>query len=76
MRTFDFLFGKKKELIKNGADVNTVDKNGRTALMFATIEGRTDIVKELIKNGVDVNAVNEWGTTALAFATIEGHTDL
>jgi len=38
-----------KLLIENGADVNVKDKDGMTALMYASEEGYTEIVS-LLKN--------------------------
>ncbi len=49
------------ELIKNGADVNEMDKNGRTALIYAAkYNTNPDVVKVLIDNGADVNIVDEY----------------
>ena len=61
-----------KLLLANGADVNAVDKKGRTALMIAAQEGRTKMVKLLLANGADVNAANTFGKTALSIATRRG----
>ena len=40
-----------KYLIRNGIDVNSTDSDGRTALMFASFNGHTVIVKALLKAG-------------------------
>ena len=43
-----------KTLIEAGADKNVQHpKNGKTALMFAALDGRADIVKELLNLGID-----------------------
>ena len=51
-------------LIKAGADVNTADKNGMTALM-KVYDGNLDRIKILLDSGADVNIRAKDGTTAL-----------
>jgi ankyrin repeat protein len=66
-----------KELIKT-IDVNFIDKHdnyGYTALMWASINGRRDIVKELIKAGSDVNYIDAYKRNALHFAVMFGKID-
>jgi ankyrin repeat protein len=46
-----------KLLIENGANVNAVTKEGRTALMYAAYYDHYSIAKLLIENRTDVNAV-------------------
>ncbi|MDD5021342.1 MAG: ankyrin repeat domain-containing protein [Endomicrobiaceae bacterium] len=55
--------------IKEGADVNVKDENGKTALMYAC-ESNTDVevIRILIKKNADVNAATTEGKTALMFA--------
>ena len=53
-------------LLEAGAGVNARDKNGETALMWASRQGDVDRVKLLIKSGADVNAIDDaFGHTAL-----------
>ncbi len=55
------------DFIKNySGDVNSVNKNGITALMWATQNGHTEAVKKLIAAGANVNAVDSKGDTALS----------
>ena len=61
-----------KELIKAGADVNTVCKCHRKgALLSAAMEGHIDCVRELITAGADVNIRNRNGQTALMLAVFD-----
>ncbi len=46
-------FDKAKELVEAGADVNAVDTNKATALMWATYKGDLDFVKWLVSKGSD-----------------------
>ena len=44
-----------RSLLAGGADVNTKNSDGVTALWIAAAKGHTDIVKTLLEKGVDVN---------------------
>jgi ankyrin repeat protein len=69
-----------QKLLAKGADVNTKDDHGRTALQYAAAGGYTEIVELLLNNGADVNVPTNFpiidGTygTALNFAAAGGHT--
>ena len=70
---------KVKQLLKQGADVNTKDEDGRTALMEAVGSiniGCTETVRTLIDAGADVNAKNKNGSTALMWAVIFPRTEV
>jgi len=57
------------ELLKAGADANSVNGSGTTALMTAASSGSADAVKVLLDHGADVKAKeNAHGQTALMFA--------
>lgn len=43
-----------KTLIRSGADINSEDKSGVTALMWAAKNGHLEIVKELLKFGTSI----------------------
>lgn len=60
-----------KCLIEKGADINTKDNNGWTALMYASKFGMVDVVKFLIKNNADANIKNKDGKIALDLAKNE-----
>lgn len=44
-----------EKALKEGANVNTEDRNKRSLLLIATISGATDTAKLLIQYGADVN---------------------
>ncbi len=55
--------------LKAGADANSTDEHGTTALMTAAASGSADAVKTLIDHGADVDArEGAHGQTALMFA--------
>ena len=61
-------------LIKNGADVNTTNPVGYTALMAAMAGGHTETVRVLIENGANVNASREgWAVLNSALTSIIHH---
>ncbi|MHC4118962.1 MAG: ankyrin repeat domain-containing protein [Planctomycetota bacterium] len=60
-----------KLLLEHGADVDAVDKDGKTALMYASESG-SDIVTYLLKHGADVDAADKDGKTALMYASVSG----
>jgi ankyrin repeat protein len=59
-------------LLSAGALVNTVDAEGKTALMEAARYGSLDAVKRLLAAGADVNVSDKIGWTALMAAVIHG----
>lgn len=59
-------------LVEHGADVNSTNSYGITALMLASnafSKTQTQIVEYLIEHGADINAVNKIGESALFYAT-------
>ena len=61
-----------KGLLRNGADVNAQNLEGRTAIMFAIIILRTVTVKTLLQFGADVNVQARCGCTPLMLAACSG----
>ena len=58
-----------RKLLRDGANANTADTDGTTALMHAVIESDVKMVSMLIEAGADVNASNQAGSTALLYAS-------
>src|SRR5262245_13283694 len=57
-----------QKLLGAGADVNTADSEGTTALMHAVIESDVKMMKLLMDHGASVNAKNSADSTALMYA--------
>ncbi len=62
-----------KKLFNVGADPNTINIYGQTALMLACPEANYEIVKILLSTGVNVNAKDKDGNTALMFIMPYGY---
>ncbi|XP_073429456.1 cortactin-binding protein 2 isoform X1 [Dendrobates tinctorius] len=60
-------------LNEEGLDLNTLCKDGHTALYSAAINGHTDCVKLLLTSGARVDATVSNGFTALCTAAAQGH---
>jgi ankyrin repeat protein len=59
-----------RDAIKNGADVNAPDKNGKTALMAAAFNPDAGVFTALLTAGASVNAKQNDGGTALMYAAV------
>ena len=58
-------------------DVNAMNNEGVTALMCASSQGHTEIVRMLLEKGAKVNATNDdGGETALMIASANGRADV
>jgi ankyrin repeat domain-containing protein 50 len=62
-------------LLDQGYDVKAVDSRGRTALHWAVMTGREDVVDVLL-TVAEINARDGEGRTALHHAAREGHADI
>ena len=60
-------------LLEKGAGVNTQNRTGETALMYAAWRGHSDIVQLLLENRADVTLKNRQGDTALGLAESKEH---
>ena len=60
-------------LLDNGAEPNTVSKDGLTALHGAAFEGHEDVAKILIEGGAEANTASpKYGWTPLQYASRSG----
>jgi len=64
---------KVRSLLAGGANVNARNKDGRTALILATMQGQADIVQALLNGGADPNAKDKMGNTAMSIVQETGH---
>ena len=65
-----------KELLACGADTNTRNDNGWTALMCASFKGNAGIVRMLLAAEADLSAIRTTDrSTALLGASYNGHTE-
>ena len=77
-------FADVQAMLTDGADINATEVRedngvyvrGLTALMMASANGHTEIVKLLLDKGADVNVKNTYGITALFMASVHGHTEI
>jgi len=58
-----------KALLAENPDMDAVDWEGYTVLMFAAVSGQLDIVNALIAHEADVNVKNKVGSSALMMAS-------
>ncbi|MDD4061796.1 MAG: ankyrin repeat domain-containing protein [Kiritimatiellae bacterium] len=58
--------------VERGVDVDSVDRSGNTALMFAAKYGAVSALRSLLHAGANVDRPNAKGATALYFASKNG----
>ena len=63
-------------LLKDGASVDSRDRNGDSALNMAAAKGSMPLADVLVKAGADVNLANLAGVTPLMGAAFSGHAEL
>ena len=59
-------------LLDAGADLNARDEQGQTALMNASRDGHTAMVRLLVARGADLNHTAKFNLSALMLAVING----
>ncbi len=63
-------------LMAAGADINAVDKDGWTALTWASWSGLNTVAAKLIELGADLKLADKKGNTALMIAAQTGHGEI
>ena len=63
-------------LLENGAKPDVLAFAGRSALVQASIEGKTDCVRALLAHGAGVNVRAKTGSTPLTYARLRGHAEV
>ena len=64
------------DLLVRGADVNALDRSGKTALMLAAHAGHGVIVETLVAHLANLNITAKFGLSALMLALIAGHAEV
>jgi ankyrin repeat protein len=64
---------RRSSVLARGANPNSPERLGQTALMWAAAEGHTAVVRALIEAGADLNARLDSGFTPFFFAVRGGH---
>ena len=65
-----------KELLEQGAKINSIDNQGRMVLHYAALSGNLKLVQWLVEQGLDVNAKDVNGETVIHFAARSGSLEL
>jgi len=71
--------GRLEEVVRllgAGRPVDVPDREGRTALFYAVMDGDEEITETLVSHGADVNAQDVYGETPLHFAAREDQPSL
>jgi len=63
-------------LIEKGANIDAVDRKGKTPLAHAAYSGYKELSELLISKGADVNAIDNKGRTPLDWANYSRYKDL
>lgn len=65
-----------EQLLQHGADIDSRDIYGCTALHCAAQHGKAAVIQQLVSAGADVDLQQHEGATGVYLATYFGHTDI
>ncbi|VDL49337.1 unnamed protein product [Hymenolepis diminuta] len=65
-----------KVLIAFGADVNSIEEDGKPSIYAAILRNNLDLTNCLVSNGADINQKNRFGLTPLMFAIKMEHVNI
>ena len=68
--------GHALDMIAEGTDVNAVQSDGTSALLYAVYQGDAELVSALLKAGADVNLRNEYGASTMSEAAMQGSAEI
>lgn len=57
-------------------DVNVIDNDGNSALIFAVAYGQIDVTKKLIEKGAELDIKDSQGNTPLEIAKLNNNEDI
>ena len=64
-----------RTLVQSGVDVDSRDREQRTALMIAAVGRHLDVMAYLLDSGADIHAMDRYGMTALSWASMDTRAD-
>ena len=67
---------KVRELLEAGANINSLDRYGQTAIMKAAHKGHLQVVRLLVERGADLDHTAKFGLSALMLAVITDHPEV
>ncbi len=63
-------------LLEDGAEINSKDRHGQSALMVASMKGHTELVRLLVGRGAELDTTAKYGLSALMLAVINNHAEI
>lgn len=63
-------------LLDDGADINSLDEHGQTALMNAVYRGDVELTQILVQKGAELNRTAKYRLTALMLAVISDRVEI
>src|SRR5262245_28454881 len=63
-------------LLESGADLNSKDEHGQTALMNAAHAGQVELVRLLIEKGAELDITAKYNLSALMLSLVAHHTEV